>query len=341
MKVLLVYPGCKGGALEITRHCEDALRRLRVNLEVFDIGKQGRLLFDALILAKQSQPLYFEELNPEHQTSRMVNQALIVEAIRLKADLVLINFGLMIHRQTLELLRELKIKTALWFGDDPWCLDLSKKISSAYDFFFSHEPKTIKIHQELGANVSYLPYAINELIHKKVCLSQDEERALSSQVCFVGTHSSYREKILEHLKGFDLKIWGDGWEKSSLSPFLKGQGVSQEMMNKIFNAARIGVNIHQESVAGGGNLNCRTFELLGAGVLKLVDERQGIKGLFKNGEEIVTYKDGDDLREKVSFYLEHSAKRKEIARKGRELVCAKHTYLHRMREILSVVGRER
>lgn len=341
MKVLLVYPGCKGGALEITRHCEDALRRLGVNLEVFDIGREGSLIFDAFTLAKLKEPLYFEGLNPEHQTSKMVNQALIVEAVRLKVELVLVNFGLTIHRQTLGLLRELKIKTALWFGDDPAYLDLSKKISSSYDLFFTHEPKTIKIHQALGANASYLPYAINELIHKEVCLTESEKRRFSSQICFVGSYSPHREEVLSHLREFDLKVWGNGWEKSSLSSSLTGGGgVNQEIMINIFNAAKIAVNIHQESMVNGGGLNCRTFEILGSGTLELVDEREGLKEFFGEGEEIVTYKDGDDLRKKVRYYLEHPEERERIAKKGRELVCAKHTYLHRMREILERVREE-
>lgn len=340
MKVLLVYPGCKGGALEITRQCEDALRRLGVNLEVFDIGREGGFLFDAFTLAKLKASSYFKSLNPEYQTLKVVNQALIVEAIRLKAELVLVNFGLMIHRQTLEILRELKIKTALWFGDDPAYLDLSKKISSSYDLFFTHEPKTIKIHQALGAKASYLPYAINELVHKKVYLTESEKKRFSSQVCFVGTYSPHRDEILGHLKEFDLKIWGDGWEKSSLSPSLLREGVNQETMVKVFNAAKIAVNIHQESMASGGGLNCRTFEILGSGSLELVDEREGLKELFRNGEEIVTYKDGNDLRKKVRYYLEHPAEREEIASKARELVCAKHTYFHRMREILERVRKD-
>ena len=47
-----------------------------------------------------------------------------------------------------------------------------------------------------------------------------------------------------------------------------------------------------------------------------------------------------DLDKKVDYYLKNDEKRKELAKKGRELVLKNHTFDSRVLEILSVLKNE-
>jgi len=338
-KILLVYPGCGGGALAITKHCEQALERLNIPFESFDFNEERNFFFDIFSLARNNRPDFYKELNPGYHSAQLANQKLIITVLALKPEIVFVNYGLLLFSQTLKLFHELKIKICCWFGDDPAALEHSKKLSPHFDLFFTHEPATMAIHQKLGARVRHLPYACNKQVHKKVELTPEERENLSSEVSFVGSYTPHRESLLLSLADFDLKIWGDGWQESSLKSFVKGSEVSQQKMVKIFNASKISINIHRENMAGGGGLNCRTYEICACGALQIVDERSDLPALFKIGEELLTFKEREDLREKVRYYLKNSGQRERIARAGHRRV-ADYTYLKRVRQILKEVENE-
>lgn len=334
-KILLVYPGCGGGALAITKHCEQALKRLNIPFESFDFNEERDFFFDIFSLSKNNRPDFYKELNPSYHSAQLANQKLIVAVLALKPEIVFVNYGLLLFSQTLKLLHELKITTCCWFGDDPAALEHSKEISPHFDLFFTHEPATMAVHQRLGARVRHLPYACNEKIHRLIKLTPQEENLLS-EISFVGSYTPHRESILSSLADFDLKIWGDGWEESTLRNLVKGSGVSQEQMVKIFNASKISVNIHRENMAGGGGLNCRTYEICACGALQIVDERSDLLTFFDVGKELLIFKDKEDLREKVRYYLKNPGQREKIANAGHRRV-ADYTYLKRVREILREV----
>ena len=77
---------------------------------------------------------------------------------------------------------------------------------------------------------------------------------------------------------------------------------------------------------------------MACGAFVLCDRQRDVLALFRNGEHLACFSDGDDLAEKVRYYLEHPGERQAIARKGREEVLSHHTYAHRLRDLLAVAG---
>jgi spore maturation protein CgeB len=71
----------------------------------------------------------------------------------------------------------------------------------------------------------------------------------------------------------------------------------------------------------------------------LTDEGRNLSDLFEPGREIVTYRDSDDLADRIAYYLEHEEERAAIARAGQARTLAEHTYEHRMRELVEILGR--
>ena len=60
--------------------------------------------------------------------------------------------------------------------------------------------------------------------------------------------------------------------------------------------------------------------------------------LFEVGKHLVTYGGDDELVEKVRFYLKNEAERRKIGSAGEREVCAKHTYRHRMEQVLETAS---
>ena len=112
-------------------------------------------------------------------------------------------------------------------------------------------------------------------------------------------------------------------------------------MAKVYSASRVAFN---RSIAD--DVNMRVFEAVACGSLLVTNdlEGNGQAELFRDGAHLVTYRDGEDLLEKVAHYLDHGDEREAIAAAGRAEALARHTYRHRMERLLAeaekVIGRQ-
>ena len=66
----------------------------------------------------------------------------------------------------------------------------------------------------------------------------------------------------------------------------------------------------------------RVFKVLGAGGFLLTDTWDDIEDYFTDGEDLVVYKDMEDLNDKISYYLENKNERDRIALNGYKKVQA-------------------
>ncbi len=104
-------------------------------------------------------------------------------------------------------------------------------------------------------------------------------------------------------------------------------------MPLIFKQSKIDLNITLRSIKSG--IPLRAFDIMGAGGFLLTDYQADLFDLFVPDEDFVYYTSKEDLLQKVGYYLEHEEERKAIARNGHDKVAAKHTYRHRVREMLA------
>ena len=133
---------------------------------------------------------------------------------------------------------------------------------------------------------------------------------------------------IHYARRFYLQALRERYPKSFLQrwPFIK--------MHEIYNTSKIGFNysIHQD-------INMRTFEVMSCGSLLLTNEIKDpmLKELFKEGEDLIIYRNFDDLCEKVDYFLVHDQERQKISDRGHQKVIQNHTYQHRADEILKIV----
>lgn len=191
--------------------------------------------------------------------------------------------------------------------------------------------------RQLGAGrVVCLPLtAMDPDFHRPRQLNASQRADLACDVAFVGTllpPHIYGERVraLAALRDFDLGIWSIHDVPAELRPFLRGEALGEPML-EILSAAKLTVNPHGQHMQYGGNM--RLFEAAAMGTLQITDDRPGVYKWFTPGENILTFRDEADLRDKVACFLAHDDEREEMARRAREHVLAHHRYDQRVEQI--------
>jgi len=82
----------------------------------------------------------------------------------------------------------------------------------------------------------------------------------------------------------------------------------------LYQRAKIGINVHNRGDYTVGSY--RLFDLPANGVMQISDGGQYLEQFFSVGEEVVSYRDADELIDKVQYYLVHDEERERIALNG-------------------------
>lgn len=107
-------------------------------------------------------------------------------------------------------------------------------------------------------------------------------------------------------------------------------------MPLVFRHSRINLNITLRSIANG--IPLRAMDIMGAGGFLLTNHQNDFALHFTEGRDYVSYDSPEDMMDKIDYYLKQDAERNAIAQNGHALVSSEHTYMHRIREMLSILG---
>lgn len=122
-------------------------------------------------------------------------------------------------------------------------------------------------------------------------------------------------------------------DTSSLKNVHTHGGVSSlTEMPKIFHLSKINLNMTIKPIQTG--LPLRIFDILGCGGFLMTNFQSELSDYFDIGTDLEAYSSVEELVEKCTYYLEHEDIRRQIARNGYEKVCASHTYIHRLKEMI-------
>lgn len=154
---------------------------------------------------------------------------------------------------------------------------------------------------------------------------------------YIGTKITVmeRDRLMQRLsKRFPVTIYTGS--DTSAYPGLINRGLAKTLteMPLIFHGSDINLNITAKSIRSG--LPLRLWDILGSGGFCLTNYQTELPELLQIGEHLDTYSCFDELEEKISYYLEHPAIRKEIAQAGYETVKKYHTYPVRLEKMLTL-----
>jgi spore maturation protein CgeB len=325
-----------------SEYVEEALKRLGHEVAIFDWKK-------FLLPGRVRQKLAFSQ---SLEVNR-INRALLKRVKKFGPDLLLVAGGFTINPETVAAIKKMgNVTTINWSADYPGNFEYHIKVGPYYDFLFSSSTDGLKKYREKGhVNGHFLPFACDPLFHKTINVTEEERKNYACDICFVGSNYPERVAILEKLSGFDLGIWGIGWnrlsEDSRLKPYIRGGVLKPDEWVKVYNCSKIVLNILSVNIDGtieladpkyGHIANTKVFEILGCGAFQLVETKSDVIKMFDPGKHLVCYEDSNQLVELIKYYLDNPVERKKIADHGRHVAYEKHTYEHRIKEIFSVVG---
>ncbi len=215
----------------------------------------------------------------------------------------------------------------------------TKSMLKQYDLIVTSIPHFAGYLKSIGVKSEYLKLGFEpRILHKIPKL----ERIFD--VSFIGSFTPYhrnRTNLLEDItRKIPVNIWGQGMHILTLNSPLKklfhGECWGLEMY-KILAESKIVINCHI-GVAGDDANNMRLFEATGAGALLITDYKSNLDKLFKIGQEVIAYRDSQDLINKLQYYLLHKEEREKIANAGQKRTLQEHIYYKRMEQLVDILN---
>jgi 2-polyprenyl-3-methyl-5-hydroxy-6-metoxy-1,4-benzoquinol methylase/glycosyltransferase involved in cell wall biosynthesis len=271
-----------------------------------------------------------------------INLNLVKQQIEnFKPDVLFLNNPTIFHKPFFDKLNFKPKLVLAWLASFiPKNLDLSD-----YDLFLSNSQECLDLTLQLGArNALFFQPAIPEFFSELVWNFHK-----IYDIAFVGQitrEHKKRESLLIQLvrilykNGYDLNNCAfhfSGIPNNQLPKELKelnrGKIYGFELF-KTFRQAKICLNIDIDYGKGG---NFRLFEVTSVGSFLLSNENENTHKYFVPGKEIDTFKNADDMYEKIKYYLANEAKREEIAQNAYQKFLKKYSMNVRIQELVEII----
>ncbi len=256
-------------------------------------------------------------------------------------NLVLLMGGLELDPGFLRQCRENDGAGAAWVNWLPFDLasvDQAIPHASACDHCFAiGSDVAAHVGAALGREVGVLPLAADPSVYRPHH-SRDQYRA---NVVFAGRATPRREALLAEVLEFGLALRGPGWRQTSLRDYCRGEALDTEEFVRAYGGASVAINIHEQAPGasvGGASCNQRLFEIAAIGVPQVVDRRGDLPDHYAPGAECYVFDEAADLKSAVEAVLLDPPAAQSVAEAARRTTLARHTYMHRVRDLLRQVG---
>ena len=179
---------------------------------------------------------------------------------------------------------------------DPTSLNLSKKLRSNIHYFMTPVDKNIECFDVYKLNPQNdVFYAMSHGVNRAIL----KEGKIDNRVLFLNKLIKKIPTIKYDFYGFGKQepVWGNEFYKSLLN-------------------SKMALNLSRGAPTKHYSSN-RIASLMGNGLLTLIDEKVYMNDFF-NKDEIIFYKDINDLSDKINFYSKNDKLRKKIAYKGKK-----------------------
>lgn len=170
------------------------------------------------------------------------------------------------------------------------------------------------------------------------CYLAKADPEFAADVCFVGSYDyhpewPYRRRLVDFLS--------DTYGRRFVKHGAPESCVRGDALNRLYASAKVVVG---DSLCVGFDhphyWSDRIYETLGRGGFMIHPYIFGLEEEFRDREHVVFYPFGDfaALRRLIDYYVKHDDEREAIRRAGHARVKEGSTYVHRMRQMLGVLG---
>ena len=258
-----------------------------------------------------------------------------------RPELVFVLNGDFLSGGTLDTMRR-SAWVALWMFDTVSRLPGARGHEEHVDALFCFDKADVQAFEARGVRAWFLPQACDTTVYRPIPGTRKD-----IDILFVGNllYSPRRKQLMNVVidRFPDRKIRVYGWYQ----PWFKGLGawfrrphkcicrninVSPQRANRLYNRARVVLNIHQEHQRDGANP--RVFEICGAGAWQVCDRNPYTEALFPKGS-VGLYDDVQELCDRISEALS-AGENLPVATAYREVV-AHHSFRNRIDRVLEVL----
>lgn len=215
---------------------------------------------------------------------------------------------------------------------------LKKRSYRAVDLVLSPAPRLVEACRARGLEAGHFRLGFDARISQGL-----GEVSKDTEVLFVGGISPAHRRRIEILERICAKfplVWYGYGEKelsprSALRRAWRGWVCGWDMYRRLA-ASWITLNNHID-FAGDFAGNMRMFEATGVGSCLLTDWKKNISDFYEPEKEVVTYRDPDEVIEKIGYYLGHKDECRRIAEAGQKRTLTEHSYENRMKELSRII----
>lgn len=221
-----------------------------------------------------------------------------------------------------------------WWGDAPANLQQMGLLEDEWDAIFAKDPDLVAKLRRVGLPAYLLQEAHNPDWHRPVASASNDK------VVIAGNMYGYRQYVSKLLldRGVALDLYGPPlprWVDPAIARIHNRRYVIREEKSSVFGAGLACLNTTQ--VTEGNSLNCRAFEVAGAGGLQIIEHRPAIETCFEPGKEVLVFEQLDDLFGHLDWAQKSPVEARKVREAGHRRAVAQHTYHHRLSEIFRVL----
>lgn len=228
-----------------------------------------------------------------------------------------------------------------WWGDAPGNMRGMGLLVEGWDAIFLKDQATVAKFRAVGLPAFLLHEAMNPDWHRPdISGSPDDISQNADAVIVAGNYYGYRQYLVSSLAkaGVSLALYGNRpprWSDSAVSDRFRGRFIVRQEKSRIFRAGLACLN--STHLSEGDSLNCRAFEICGAGGLQLIEDKPSVSMCFEPGKEVLTYRSLDEILDHLSRAREDPAWAQRIRDAGCKRSHDEHRYEDRLARIISVV----
>jgi spore maturation protein CgeB len=315
-------------------HLKYTLEKMGHSVSLFN---EANIIYSKII----SKNIFFQLRKKSTKFENNVYFKLARTVIDYEPDLVIVCYK-HIPARVIDFLKRTLVKSKVIHLNPDSMITMSEErqyiLDSPYDAWFTKDHyQEDFMKNKLGLNVFYLPEAFNPDLHKPPGdfknLKEDYDIAI------VANTYPYKNIIQERIYNeLHPKMIIRGampwWLRSDLRNITHKQIFGGEKAYTFY-SAKICLNIFHYSEVN--SVNCRFFEIIGSGGCQVCDDKPAVYEFLEKDTEIVTFKNYDELKDKLKYYLEHFEERLNIRQKSFEKFKDKHTYQKRLEFIFKVL----
>jgi hypothetical protein len=299
-------------------------------LKYIKLGKIGRALHDFITI---------------EIWAKKMNRDLVIMVKEENPTVILLVGGSRIHYGTITTIKAISPTSKIvWvWPDTPLNLNTNNlSYGAILDMSATYSKTTLDSFHSLGfKNPYWLPLAGD--VHMHWCQIPTEDD-FYCDISFVGMWRPERERIMKVIKEnfghLKIEIYGAYWKRDCKDEDLrkkwKGEGLYAKDLASYFNKSRINVNIIDDTNYPAANM--RFFEIPTAGGLQLCSKCPEFENEFIDGEDIVFYKDEEDVIKQINSILDDAQLAMKIRQSAQLKIKDKHNYKIRLQEILYFIN---